>query len=209
MALQFKVEKLEDVEESIRGLYVEKDGAFVLDAEGLPEVEDVSGLKSALEKERKAARDADKRAKKLEDEKRNQDEKSLEDQQKYKELWNQAKTEKEGLSVKLQETVKESTADRIVAQLTNDEKQAKFLKSEILKNLEYVDGDVKLVGTTGFDSFASYQDHLKTEYPFLTGGNKAVGGGAIGNNQRGMQNEDFNKLPPRERLNRAREAQKK
>lgn len=55
------VETLDDVPENLRELYVEADGKFRLDAEG---VEDVSGLKSTLEKlkrESKEAKDALKR----------------------------------------------------------------------------------------------------------------------------------------------------
>lgn len=57
MALKAVLEKLEEVAEALRPLYTEKDGKFVLDVEGL---EDTNGLKSALEKERKAARDYEK-----------------------------------------------------------------------------------------------------------------------------------------------------
>jgi hypothetical protein len=49
--------------EGQRALYVEKDGKFHLDVDG---VEDVSGLKSALEKERKAAKLAEQARKDLE-----------------------------------------------------------------------------------------------------------------------------------------------
>ena len=42
-------EEFDGLEDSLKKLYVEKDGKYLLDAEG---VEDVSGLKSALEKER-------------------------------------------------------------------------------------------------------------------------------------------------------------
>jgi len=42
-------EEFDALDEAIKKLYVEKDGKYLLDAEG---VEDVSGLKSALEKER-------------------------------------------------------------------------------------------------------------------------------------------------------------
>lgn len=47
-ALPLVVDKLDDVPESARGAYVEKDGKFRLDAE----VDDAAGLKSALQKER-------------------------------------------------------------------------------------------------------------------------------------------------------------
>lgn len=49
MALKAVVASLDEVPEAYRSLYVQKNGKYVLDAEG---VEDVTGLKSALEKER-------------------------------------------------------------------------------------------------------------------------------------------------------------
>ena len=53
MALKMKLtaEECGSLPEGIRGLYEEKDGAFVLSVDG---IEDTSGLKSALEKERRA-----------------------------------------------------------------------------------------------------------------------------------------------------------
>lgn len=61
MPLKAVVEKIEDVAEPLREYYAEgADGKFHLSAEG---VEDVSGLKSALTKERKAREDAEKAAK--------------------------------------------------------------------------------------------------------------------------------------------------
>jgi len=47
--LKFQLDSLDGVDESVRALYTEKDGKFVLGIEGLPEVEDVSGLKSQLQ----------------------------------------------------------------------------------------------------------------------------------------------------------------
>jgi len=53
--LALVVDKVDVLPEAVRGLYVEKDGKFHLDVDG---IEDTSGLKSALEKERAAARSA-------------------------------------------------------------------------------------------------------------------------------------------------------
>lgn len=55
MALNLVEAKLDGVPEAMRSLYIEKDGQFHLDVTG---VEDVTGLKSALGKERDAAKDA-------------------------------------------------------------------------------------------------------------------------------------------------------
>ena len=60
MALKLIVDSLDGLDEGTKGLYAEKDGKYRLDVEGL---EDTSGLKSALEKERTARRELEKRAK--------------------------------------------------------------------------------------------------------------------------------------------------
>jgi hypothetical protein len=62
MTLKLKVtaDEFEGLDEGIKGLYEERDGEYALPVEG---IEDTGGLKSALEKERKAAREASKRLK--------------------------------------------------------------------------------------------------------------------------------------------------
>ena len=59
MALQLTVDSIESVPENARDLYKEVDGKFRLDLDGY---EDPVGLKSALQKEREAAKSAAKRA---------------------------------------------------------------------------------------------------------------------------------------------------
>ena len=61
MALKLRIsaEELAGLPEGIREFYEEKNGAFVLGVDGL---EDTSGLKSALEKERKTVRELEKLA---------------------------------------------------------------------------------------------------------------------------------------------------
>jgi hypothetical protein len=63
MPLELVVEKLDVVPEALRSLYVEADGKYKLDVNG---VEDVSGLKKSIAKERDAAQAAINRAKELE-----------------------------------------------------------------------------------------------------------------------------------------------
>jgi hypothetical protein len=62
-AVPLVADSLDSVPEPQRALYVERDGKFHLDVIGL---EDTKGLKSALESERQAARDAEKRRKEIE-----------------------------------------------------------------------------------------------------------------------------------------------
>ena len=65
MGLKYQLDTLEGVDDTVRALYTEKDGKFVLGIEGLPQPEDVSGLKSKVEEllgEKKAAEKARKDA---------------------------------------------------------------------------------------------------------------------------------------------------
>jgi hypothetical protein len=52
MSLELTVEKLDSVPEALRGAYVEKDGKFHLDVTGVVSEAEITGLKSALGKER-------------------------------------------------------------------------------------------------------------------------------------------------------------
>lgn len=61
--LPLTTDNIESIPEAARALYEERDGKFHLPVAGL---EDTSGLKSALEKERKAARELEKRVKRWE-----------------------------------------------------------------------------------------------------------------------------------------------
>jgi len=60
MPLPLETESLDAVDESARGFYAEKDGKFVLEVDGLP---DVNGLKSALSAERENAKNLNKELK--------------------------------------------------------------------------------------------------------------------------------------------------
>lgn len=63
-ALPLSVDKLDDVPEAQRSLYIEKDGKHVLDVTGM---DDTTGLKTALQKERDAAKEARRIAKEMEE----------------------------------------------------------------------------------------------------------------------------------------------
>lgn len=67
MALKFQVDSLEGVDESVKALYVEKDGKFVLGIEGLPQPEDVSGLKAQMATLLSEAKEAKRLKKEAED----------------------------------------------------------------------------------------------------------------------------------------------
>ncbi|MCZ7176060.1 hypothetical protein NK362_24315, partial [Salmonella enterica] len=58
MTLKFQLDSLEGVDEATQAMYVEKGGKYVLNIDGLPAQEDVTGLKAKVDEllgEKKAA----------------------------------------------------------------------------------------------------------------------------------------------------------
>jgi hypothetical protein len=105
IALVVEKAQIETVPEGQRAWYVEKDGKFHLDPAKV-EIEDVTGLKSALTKERDAAAKAEKARKKLEDDYRDID------PVKVREMLANLETDEEGKLIKagkLEEVVSKRT----------------------------------------------------------------------------------------------------
>jgi len=67
MALEFTVKSLDGLDDSVKALYTEKDGAFALDIKGLPQQEDVSGLKAKVDQLLKEKKDASAKTKEAEE----------------------------------------------------------------------------------------------------------------------------------------------
>lgn len=65
--LKYKIADLNDVEESLQGFYTEKDGEYVLQVEGGKPDSEISGLTSALKKERENSKVATSRLNKFGD----------------------------------------------------------------------------------------------------------------------------------------------
>lgn len=63
MALKLTVDSLDGMDEAQKSLYVQQGDKFTLDVDGLPQPEDTSGLKSALQAERKSNRNLENKAK--------------------------------------------------------------------------------------------------------------------------------------------------
>ena len=60
MALKARLEALEGLDDSVKGLYRQDGEVFLLDVEGVDgwALEDIGGLRTTVQKERKAAREA-------------------------------------------------------------------------------------------------------------------------------------------------------
>jgi len=70
MGLKYQLDTLDGLDDSAKTLYVEKDGKFILGIEGMPQPEDVSGLKSKVQELLDEKKAADKARKDAEDQAR-------------------------------------------------------------------------------------------------------------------------------------------
>ena len=213
MALKLTLDNLDGVDEAIKALYVEQDGKFKLAVDGL---EDTSGLKSALEKERKARREAEQRAKlALSEEELEEVERLRSEAAKAKgadEIVNQIKVrhakeleartkEAQTYRAHLEKTVLESTASKLLAEHKGN---VGLLMPHIQSALrvEEADGQFQVVPANAA-SLEEVVTGLKTTFPaaFADSGHSGSGalvsgGGGVG---RTMKLADFNNLAPKER----------
>lgn len=201
--LKFQLDSLEGLDESQHALYTEKDGKFFLNIEGLPQQEDVSGLKNKVNEllaEKKAAekkaQEAAEAARKEADEAARKSgnvdalEKSW--QEKYSrreaELSGQLETERNSLQSQIKSLTVGRTATDLAAELAI-QGSAKALLPHIEKRLgmDIRDGKptVVVLDASGNPSAATL-DELKAEFtndaafaPLIVG-SKASGGGAGG-----------------------------
>lgn len=157
MALKKILDKLTDVDEALRSQYVEKDGKFVLDVEG---DEDVSGLKSALKKERDARQELDRKMAKYRDidpekytelvkEKEEFERTALEKKGDFDKLKNQL-VEQHGKELKAKDeklTARERFIEKIVAEnvavaeITAAGGNPKLLKPHVMQSIRVVEED--------------------------------------------------------------------
>jgi hypothetical protein len=227
MALKFRIKKLEDVAEELRGLYTEKDGEFVLTVDGLEGVEDTEALRNAKQHE-KAAREKAEADLKLAKKEAADLKKALEDKEdeahreagnvealdnSWKEKFEKLKGEYEGRIEGLNGNLSKVLVDREAIRLASElavEGSADVLLPHIRSRLAIDDRDGEprtvVLGADGKPS-ALTVDELKTEIstnkafaPIIVG-SKAGGGGAT--NQQGgggASKIDWSKASPKEKV---------
>lgn len=201
--LKFQLDTLEGVDEAVRALYTEKDGKFVLGIEGLPQQEDVTGLKAKVDEllgEKKAAekarKDAEEQAR-LEREEAARKSGNVEELEKsWSEKFNRREAELNGmleqergtLSTQIRELTVGRTATDIASALAIPG-SAKALLPHIERRLsvEQRDGKPVVVVLDQLGKLsAATLDELKAEFANdtafapLIAGSKASGGGAAG-----------------------------
>lgn len=212
MALKLTLDTLDGVDEAIRPLYVEHDGKFKLAVDGL---EDTGGLKSALEKERKARREAEQRAKlalgedELEEFERLRAEaakargaEDIVNQLKARHQKELEAREKQAQAYRasLEKTVLESTASKLLAEHKGN---VSLLMPHIQAALrvEEADGQFQVVPANAA-SLEEVVTGLKSAFPAAFSDSGHSGGGAHGGGGGGAGRQigidEFNRLPPAE-----------
>lgn len=201
--LKFQLDTLEGVDEAVRALYTEKDGKFVLGIEGLPQQEDVTGLKAKVDEllgEKKAAekarKDAEEQAR-LEREEAARKSGNVEELEKsWSEKYNRREAELNGMLEQERGTLSTQIRDLTVGRTATDiasalaiPGSAKALLPHIERRLSVEQRDGKpvvvVLDQQGKLSAATL-DELKAEFANdtafapLIAGSKASGGGAAG-----------------------------
>ena len=201
--LKFQLDTLEGVDEAVRALYTEKDGKFVLGIEGLPQQEDVSGLKAKVDELLGEKKAADKARKEAEDQARLEREEAArksgnveELEKSWSEKYNRREAELNGMLEQERGTLSTQIRDLTVGRTATDiasalaiPGSAKALLPHIERRLSVEQRDGKpvvvVLDQQGKLSAATL-DELKAEFANdtafapLIAGSKASGGGAAG-----------------------------
>jgi len=195
--LNYTVNTLDGIDESLHSLYKKGESGFTLEVDGL---EDVSGLKSALDKERQSNKDNKTLLKDLQDSRDASENKVLEEQGKYKELFETQKTQ----TLKSQKDY-----DDLTKEVANGKRDA--LVSQLALGMTTDKDEIDIISRFAGDfvttegkevSFSKPIDELKTELSRFVR-SKASGSGDKGNdkgngNVQTKTRSDFANLKPAE-----------
>ena len=201
--LKYQIDSLDGLDDSMRALYTEQDGKFVLGVEGIPQGEDVSGLKNKVTELLNEKKESERLRKEAEDKARQEREEALRKSGNVEELeksWSekytrretelsqQLETERTTLSAQIRDLTVGRMATDLAAELAV-QGSAKALLPHLERRLgvETRDGKptVVVLGQDGKLSAATV-DELKKEFASdpafapLIAGSKASGGGAGG-----------------------------
>ena len=216
MSLKYSVSKDDfgGLDESVQGLYTESGDNYVLAVDGLPEQEDVSGLKRKVDELLGEKKSAQQQAKEKEEQARQAAVERAQAEQNYKALYESAEEERgkaEKMFADLQGQVESSNINRsateLAAQLTTDAGRQKLLTEQFSKRLMMVDGELTVTDPMGNPTVSSTKELLswaKKEMPFLVDGTKASGAGVTGGSSgagesKELSRADFEALPSSEK----------
>jgi DNA repair exonuclease SbcCD ATPase subunit len=206
--IEYQVDSIEDLDESVQGLYEQNGDKFVLKVTGMPQPEDTTGLKNKVEQLMDEAKEAKRKAKQLEEMKAQQEEDIAKEKGEFKTLWEQAQNrlaekdnELKEFTAKIQQKDIDAASAQIGARLAkSDTKRAEVLSDYASKYARHDGERVQfLIGGMEVDS-AALMDHLKKEFPFLVDGSSATGGGASSSSSSGAAKQisraEFDRMTP-------------
>lgn len=203
MGLKYQLDTLEGVDDTVRALYTEKDGKFVLGIEGLPQQEDVSGLKAKVDEllgEKKAAekkaREAEEAAR-LEREELARKSGNVEElERSWSEKYNRREAELNGMLEQERGTLSTQIRDLTVGRTATDIASALAIPGSAKALLPHIERRLSVEQREGKPVVvvldqqgklsAATLDELKAEFANdtafapLIAGSKASGGGAAG-----------------------------
>lgn len=226
---QLTAEEFAQLDEAKQALYVQQGEVYICQIEGLPQPEDVTGLKRKNEELLAEKRASDERRRAAEDEARRKEEERLAAEGNFKQLYesSQAKsTEWEQRYSQLEQSIHQrdiSLAATRVATAIADGDNADILKEFIARRLKVAEGQVRITDESGnltVSTLADLQKEFETSprYASLVRGSQAGGGGAAPKSGdrvakkweelRGMERVELRKNNPAEyeRLKKAHEA---
>ena len=229
MLLKRKLDTLEGLKPDVAALYTKgEDGKFTLDVEGIEPVEDVSGLKSALAKEKKAALEYRKRMDEIEAEKAAREEELLKKagntealEKSYKDREAKRKAEYEASIAERDKEIDQFSRGAAIDQLLDGKvipRAKDWLKKEVLSRTRLekdADGKrvIRVLDESGNPTATGLEEFIKSNVldnkdnaPFIIAG-RASGGGTGGANAGGGSGAGkktitlaaFNNLPHAER----------
>ena len=207
MALKRKIDTLDGLKPDVAALYTKgEDGKFTLDVEGVEPVEDVSGLKSALAKEKKAALEYRKRMDEIEAEKAAREEELLKKagntealEKSYKDREAKRKAEYEASIAERDKEIDQFSRGAAIDQLLDGKvipRAKDWLKKEVLSRTRLekdADGKrvIRVLDESGNPTATGLEEFIKSNVldnkdnaPFIIAG-RASGGGTGGANAGG------------------------
>lgn len=182
MALQLVIDDIDKVDEKFRDLYVEKDGKYRLDVDG---VEDVTGLKNKRDELLQKLADSKSKLSEKEEELK----KALRDSKGDEDLRKSIETERAKLENEKNEIRKQLKETRISEYCTkeaskhaNGTGEIEVLSDKLAKCMEYEDGEFWIVedGKKTAKTVEDVVESMKEKYPFLFKGRQSSGAGSEG-----------------------------